>query len=727
MRIEVAKTSGFCFGVDNAVRKAYEIISRPEDNAARKKYMLGKLIHNAEVTDDLTTRGFILVNGADELEDSSIVLVRAHGISPQDRIAIEGKHAEIIDCTCPFVTKIHVIIKDAYEKGRQIILVGSKDHPEIVGINGECKNTAIIITGEDDPEIDRISDIPSIIASQTTFSIAKYDKICELLNKKIANLQIFDTICNTTEKRQKEAEELAERSDVMIVIGDRESSNTKRLYELCLLKCRKTYMVEKLSDLDGLFMEGIPDDIRVGIVAGASTPKKNIGEVINKMSEKVTQDNQQEQDSFSFQEYVDNIPQLHRGATVRGKIIRFDNDYVFVDVKDKSEGRIPVHEFTSDPDFDLAKAAANHEEVDVYVRSIKNSDLGKEIILSKARGDNSKGRELVEAAFQEKQPVIVKITNVVKDGVIGNYEGVDIYIHRTQLEMSPVEELDVYKGKSIEILVTQYDPDKKRLRVSGSRRVLLTQERREKASAIWSELEPGKVFQGTVRSLTDFGAFVDIGGVDGLVHVSELSWNRIRHPSEIVKPGDVIEVYIKDFDPEKHRISLGYKKSEDDPYRNVEDRFPVGTIITGKIVRMFPFGAFVEIAPGVDALCHISQISNMRLVKPSDALRDGMEVTAKVMEVNSETRRISISIKEVEPIDPIREPLVEAVEEVPVAEVVEEAPAVEAVEEAPATEVVEEVPAVEAVEEAPAAEVVEEAPAADESAEEAPAEEDTKE
>ncbi|MHB8962672.1 MAG: 30S ribosomal protein S1, partial [Saccharofermentanales bacterium] len=350
--------------------------------------------------------------------------------------------------------------------------------------------------------------------------------------------------------------------------------------------------------------------------------------------------------------------------------------------------------------------------------------------------------ELVEAAFQEKQPVIVKITNVVKDGVIGNYEGVDIYIHRTQLEMSPVEELDVYKGKSIEILVTQYDPDKKRLRVSGSRRVLLTLERREKASAIWSELEPGKVFQGTVRSLTDFGAFVDIGGVDGLVHVSELSWNRIRHPSEIVKPGDVIEVYIKDFDPEKHRISLGYKKSENDPYRNVEEHFPVGTIITGKIVRMFPFGAFVEIAPGVDALCHISQISNMRLVKPSDALRDGMEVTAKVMEVNSETRRISISIKEVEPIDPIREPEsrtapetaqtpadsdvqaetaeVVSPEEEPVAETVaDNAPVAEA--EAPVAEA--EAPVAEA--EAPVAEEVtaaeEAAPAEEIAAEEIPA------
>ena len=308
--------------------------------------------------------------------------------------------------------------------------------------------------------------------------------------------------------------------------------------------------------------------------------------------------------------------------------------------------------FEGDPDFDLDQAINEHTEIDVYVRNIRNSDLGKEIILSKARVDFGKYKTLIEEAYNQKTPISVKVVNVVKDGVIASFGGVDIYIHRTQIEMGMVSDLEQYKGKTLDILVTQYDPDKKRLRVSGSRRALLAIERRGKADELWQTIEIGKEYDGVVRSLTDFGAFVDIGGVDGLVHVSELSWNRIRHPSEIVNVGEPIHVYVKDFDPEKKRISLGYKRIADDPYHDVETRFPIGSIVHGTVVRMFPFGAFVEIAPGVDALCHISQISNVRLTKPNEVLSEGMEVDARVLEVSNDARRVSISIKEVEPINP---------------------------------------------------------------------------
>lgn len=362
----------------------------------------------------------------------------------------------------------------------------------------------------------------------------------------------------------------------------------------------------------------------------------------------------QEQSDFNFGDYVDNIPQLRKNATVRGAITSADNEFVYVDVHDKSEGRIPRHEFASDPDFDLDAAIEAHEEIEVYVRSVRNSDMGKEILLSKAHVDFGKYKAQVEEAYENKIPVTVKVTNVVKDGVIANFGGVDIYIHRTQLDLVTVDDLDSYKGKSIEILITQYDPDKRRLRVSGSRRALLNNLRREKAGEVWSIIEPGAEYDGVVRSITDFGAFIDIGGVDGLVHVSELSWNRIKHPSEVVSVGQKIHVYVKDFDPEKKRISLGYKKPEDDPYHNIEERFPIGSIVHGKVVRMFQFGAFVELEPGLDALCHVSQISNVRLSKPDDVLSEGMEIVARVLDVSNESRRISISIKEVEPIDPIR-------------------------------------------------------------------------
>ncbi|MDI9468830.1 MAG: S1 RNA-binding domain-containing protein [Bacillota bacterium] len=356
-------------------------------------------------------------------------------------------------------------------------------------------------------------------------------------------------------------------------------------------------------------------------------------------------------EGMSFADMIEQIPEIHRGATVKGMIIRYDDDNVYVDVNAKSEGRIPKHEFDATPEFDLDEAVRTHREIDVYVKNIRNTDMGKEIILSKARVDFAKFKDQVEQAYNERTPITVKVVNVVKDGVIASYGGIDIYVHRTQLEIGTVEDLEPYRDQSFDILVTQFDPERRRLRVSGSRRSLLNRERKARAEELWATIAIGDIYDGVVRSLTDFGAFVDIGGVDGLVHISELSWTRIKHPSEVLAVGDVIQVYVKDFDSDRKRISLGYKRIEDDPYHNVEERFPVGSEITGKVVRMFNFGAFVEVAPGVDALCHISQISTQRLNQPQDVLTEGQEVRARVLDVSNEARRISISIRDVEPID----------------------------------------------------------------------------
>lgn len=361
-----------------------------------------------------------------------------------------------------------------------------------------------------------------------------------------------------------------------------------------------------------------------------------------------------EEDEFgdiSFTDFIDNIPELRRGAIVKGNIVRYDDDTVYMDVKDKTEGKVPLREFTSDPDFNLDEAIADGREIDVYVRNIRSTDLGKEILLSKAKVDFGKNKAFVEEAYNEKTPIEVKVINVVKDGLIATYGGVDIYIHRTQIDMNMIKDLEPYRGETLEILVTQFDAERKRLRVSGSRRALLNQQRKSRAKEVWETIEVGDIYEGVVRNLTDFGAFVDIGGVDGLVHISELSWKRIKHPSEVISVGDVIQVYVKDFDKERKRISLGYRRIEDDPYHNIEERFPVGSIIKGKVVRMFNFGAFVELEDGVDALCHISQISTLRLNRPEEVLEVGMEVEARVIEVSNEERKISISIRDVAPID----------------------------------------------------------------------------
>jgi 4-hydroxy-3-methylbut-2-enyl diphosphate reductase len=686
IHIRVAKSSGFCFGVDYAVKAAYDCISDP--TCKQPVYMLGPITHNETVVSDLISRGVILADELSDITPESTVLIRAHGISPAIRKRLEELSCIIIDCTCPFVKKIHQIVRAADQEGKHIIITGSDGHPEVEGICGEAGNHATVISNEREINSLHIDLSNSIIVSQTTFSVDEFNKICENIKNKIANDQIFDTICSTTENRQREAKEIASSSDYMLVIGSRGSSNTMKLFDICQRHCADTFLISNSNDLSSILprMDLSKGDVKVGITAGASTPESIIREVIRTMSENEGMANQEQMD-INFGDYIDNIPQLRKNATVKGAITSADNEFVYVDVHDKSEGRIPRHEFANDPDFDLDEAIANHQEIEVYVRSVRNSDMGKEILLSKAHVDFGKYKTQIEDAFENKTPVTVKVTNVVKDGVIATFGGVDIYIHRTQLEMNVVEDLDAYKGKTIQILVTQFDPDKRRLRVSGSRRSLLHLERRAKAEEVWGTIVPGAEYDGVVRSLTDFGAFVDIGGVDGLVHVSELSWNRIRHPSEVVKVGETIHVFVKDFDPDKKRISLGYKKPEDDPYHDIEERFPVGSIVHGKVVRMFQFGAFVELEPGLDALCHVSQISNVRLNKPDDVLSEGMEIDARVLEVNNEARRISISIKEVEPIDPETKPEDSGAESAPVEEKpVEEVTAVAS--EATVTEVV---------------------------------------
>lgn len=713
IQILLAESSGFCFGVDSAVKAAYACIADPKRK--QPMYMLGPITHNETVVSGLIAQGFLLVDRVGDIEPGSTVLIRAHGVSPDVMMSLKERSCVIIDSTCPFVQKIHRIVKKADQEGKTVIITGSKGHPEVEGICGEASKDVIVVSNEEEMNNLRIDLSKSIIVSQTTFSTGEFKKIRENIKNKIANDQIFDTICSTTENRQREAKAIASSSDYMLVIGSQGSSNTMKLFEICKRHCADTYLISNADDLSMILpLMDCKRDVKVGITAGASTPESIIREVIRTMSENEGMANQEQMD-INFGDYIDNIPQLRKNATVKGAITSADNEFVYVDVHDKSEGRIPRHEFANDPDFDLDDAIANHQEIEVYVRSVRNSDMGKEILLSKAHVDFGKYKTQIEEAFENKTPVTVKVTNVVKDGVIATFGGVDIYIHRTQLEMNVIEDLDAYKGKTIQILVTQFDPDKRRLRVSGSRRSLLHLERRAKAEEVWGTIVPGAEYDGIVRSLTDFGAFVDIGGVDGLVHVSELSWNRIRHPSEVVKVGETIHVFVKDFDPEKKRISLGYKKPEDDPYHDIEDRFPVGSIVHGKVVRMFQFGAFVELEPGLDALCHVSQISNVRLNKPDDVLSEGMEIDARVLEVNNEARRISISIKEVEPIDPeikpeetpvVAEP--EVSEDQSVAEVAIEVP------EATAAEVAIEVPDVavtEAAIEVPDVVVTEEAPA----------------
>lgn len=721
LQITVAPSAGFCPGVKKAVDTAYALAK--DHTGEGQLWMYGDLVHNDQVISDMEKRGFCLLHDPDELVGNlpATVLVRAHGICEDEETCLRARAGQVIDCTCVWVKRVQDLATRAKEEGKGFILCGDAQHPEVRGIMSRSGTPALVLA-----ELDQVSSIAFaswsvpgwILAAQTTFSLEKFVSISKLLENKLLNLEIFDTICRTTALRQKEAAELARHSDLVLVLGSEHSSNTGKLLEICRKYCSRTYLIQRPDQVQALLRAEDLRQMRIGITAGASTPERMIREVIHVMTEQnnFSQDNEmlnqaaenpvvedvKEQDpqaqglesgndnqqqvaapaedhdqeatsafeayaneadqeeeeedledsDFSFSDYIEGIPQLKRGVIVTGPIVRYDDEYVYVDVKDKSEGKVPRHEFVDDPDFDLDQAVANHDEVEVYVRSIKNTDMGKEIMLSKAKVDFEKHKDVIRQAYEDQTPITVKVTNVVKDGVIASYGGVDLYIHRTQLDLRRVDDLEPYRGKTMEVLITQFDPNRRRLRVSGSRRSLIQKERAEKAESVWDTIEVGKEYEGVVRNITNFGAFVDIGGVDGLVHVSELSWRRIKHPSEVVSVGDHLKVFVLDFDKDKDRISLGYRREENDPYYNIEERFPLGSIVRGIVVRMFPFGAFVEVAPGVDALCHISQISNYHLKHPEDVLQVGMEVDARVLAVSNQERKISISIKEVEAIDP---------------------------------------------------------------------------
>lgn len=647
MKVVRAKSAGFCFGVKNAVGTAYKMIENRLEG--ERLVMLGELTHNELVTKELLENGFEIIDDAKDVPIGSTVIIRAHGVTPKQKEILEKKNCKIFDCTCPFVDKIHKIVRQEASKGNKIILTGTPGHPEVEGIRGEAPDFVTVISTPEELEKLSIDPQKTVLISQTTFSSPVFKEICAIIENTIAKNQIFDTICNTTVCRQGEALRISAMVDVMIVIGSSHSSNTKKLYEIAESRCCRTFLVTDASDVRRLIYEGkIKADDVVGITAGASTPEAIILEVVQTMDEKEIMD----QADINFADYIEGIPQLRRNAVVKGVITSADADYVYVDVRDKSDGKISLREFAGDPDFNVEEAVANKQEVTVIVKSIKNTDQGKEIILSKSALEFEKNKQVLQEAYENKTPVTAVITGDVKDGVIANFGGVDIYIHKTQIKMGEVKDLKALKGQQIEVLITKFDTEKHRLRVSGSHRQILIQERKAKEDEIWGSIEVGKTYKGIVRSLPAFGAFVDIGGVDGLVHITELSWKRISKPSDVLSVGEEIEVYVKSFDRESKKISLGYRKPEDDPFYNIEERIPVGSCVKGTVVRITDFGAFVQLEPDLDALCHVSQISNVRLKSPADVLSIGMEVIAKVTSIKPEERKISISIKDVQPIDP---------------------------------------------------------------------------
>jgi len=637
LEILVADSAGFCFGVNRAVDAVYKELN----NNNGPIFTLGPIIHNEQVVSQLKSRGVKVAGSVEELTVPCTVIIRAHGVTPEVCKALENKDIKVVDATCPYVKKIHKLVKEKYDEGYQIIIVGDPGHPEVIGINGWCNSTAYIIDDAESVEGLPSTDKKCCVVAQTTITKEKWDTVNEKLKKKFENLTKFDTICNATSKRQKDAGELAGSVDMMLVIGSKDSSNTNKLYDICKSYCPETYKIETSGDIPPVDIKKIK---KVGITAGASTPEWVIKEVISRMEELNKQDNE-----MSFKEaFEESLVTLRSGDIVKGRIIGFNNNEVFIDMGYKSDGIIPMEEFNDSPDFNPETDLKTGEEIDVYI--VRVNDGEGNVLLSKKKVDSIKGWSEIEEAYKNNTPVRVKITETTKGGVIGTFKGLKVFIPASHVSDRFVKDLSKLLNQAMDIRIIEFNKHKKR--IVGSHRVLVQEQKEKLEREVWDNIEVGKEYTGTVQSLTDFGAFVDIGGVDGLIHISELSWNKIKHPSEVLKEGEKVEVIVQEFDREKNRISLAYKNKGENPWVVAARKYSVGDEVRGKVVRLVPFGAFIELEKGVDGLVHISQISNVRIAKPGDVLSVGQEVDAKIIEMDIDAKKISLSIKEVNPIDP---------------------------------------------------------------------------
>lgn len=680
MEIIKAEKAGFCFGVANAVDKTFEILDNKRDDMFVFSY--GELIHNDHVINKLARKGMRVVHTVEEIftetnghPEKATVIIRAHGISPEKQREIESSGCTVIDATCPFVAKIHKLVSRQYKEGRKIIIIGDAAHPEVIGTNGWCDEDAVILSSVSEAESFVLSSEINILYSvvaQTTFSKKIFDEICEILKKSFDNVIFFDTICSATSLRQEETEKIASQTDLMIVVGDRKSSNTCKLFDLSSRLCENVLFVENAAELD---VSRIDKYKKVGVTAGASVPDWIIGEVIGKMSE-INQEIENAEisanevveeiataddanatcENESFETLLDkSLTTITSGQIVKGTINKIDNKGVYVDLGFKFEGFIAIDEFAEIPGFEPDQLNIG-DEVEAMV--VKVSDKDGEAILSKRRVDNKKNMILIEQSFESKTPVLVRIKEAVNGGVVAYLGSVRIFIPASQLTERYAKDLSAFVGQTVEIIITAFEKGQKgHNRIVGSRKVILVAEREEKEEAFWGKIEVDKVVTGVVKSLTPFGAFVDIGGYDGLIHMSELSWNRIKHPSEVLKVGQEVEVKILEFDRKKKRISLGYRKQEDNPWFDAENLYQVGDILEVTVVRFAAFGVFVNIASGIDGLVHISQISNQRISSAADCLKIGQKVMAKIIDTNIAEKKINLSIRDVQAYDPEPKPV----------------------------------------------------------------------
>ena len=650
MEVILAKSAGFCFGVSRSVEMAQQLL---ENGSA---YSLGQLIHNDDVVRRFEKEGLRVISSPDELPQGARVMIRSHGVSRDIYRQLEDRGAEITDATCPKVKRIHELVSSAHSEGRFVVIIGMHGHPEVEAVKGWCGDCVIC---ENTVELDEwygkfgeLLDKPITMVVQTTQTRSNFTECASFLKKRCTNLQMFDTICGATSMRQEEAAKLAAECDAMVVIGGKHSANSVHLSVICSELCPNVQFIENADELD---TDMLKTAVSVGVTAGASTPAWIIKEVSKKMSEEIKIDAAAEEKEMSFDEMLEeSIKTIYNGDKVTGTVVAITGTEVSVDIGTKYSGFIPTTEFTDDgiKVEDAVKVGDTIEAVVVRVNDVEGT-----VMLSKKRLDAAKSWTMVEEAVESGEFLEGTVTEINKGGVVVNVNGIRVFVPASQSGLPKEADMNQLLKQKVRVKITEVNRSRKR--VVGSIRAVAQKERRERAEAIWNEMEVGKKYHGVVKSMTSYGAFVDIGGIDGMVHVSEMSWSRIKNPAEVFNIGDEVDVHVISFDKEKKKISLGYKDPNENPWVKFTTTYNVGDTAEVKIVKLMTFGAFAEVLPGVDGLIHISQIANRRIGKPEEVLSVGDVVEAKITAIDTENHKISLSIRA------LAEPAAAEVKEVP--------------------------------------------------------------
>lgn len=636
MEIIIAENAGFCFGVNRAV----ELTSKELLAKEGKIYSLGPLIHNPQAVKAFEKKGLKVLNNLDELENSNLnidkVIIRSHGVSKYTIKKINDNNIQFTDTTCPYVKSIHNRVEEFKNQGYNIIIIGDPNHPEVIGINGWCENEGYVVNSINEAETLQNLDKVCVVC-QTTYKKEKFELLSNIITTKCKNVKIFNTICNATKLRQQSCKDVASKVDAMIVIGGYTSSNTKKLVEISKENCKNVFHIETV---DELVLDEIKNYKKIGITAGASTPDWIIKEVVETMDNI----NNNEMNEEMLEAIENSFTRIHRGDVLKGEVIFVTKNEVMVNINYKSDGIINRDELSNDPDVNPKDLYTPGDEIDVFV--VKLDDGEGNVVLSTKRVDEFKNLDAVEEIYNNKERAECKIKGIVKGGLIAIVNGVNGFMPASQISLDYVSDLNSYKGKTLIAKIIDFDKEKRRIILS--RKEVEKEELNNKRKELWATLQEGQVVEGVVRRLTDFGAFVDLGGLDGLVHISDLSWNRVKHPSNIVSIGQNIKVQVLSLDKEKNRISLGLKQTTEEPWALFSNNVSIGDVVEGNVVNLLDFGAFVRLKEGVDGLLHVSQISDEHVKKPSDVLNMNDKINVKVIDIDGENKKISLSIKAIE-------------------------------------------------------------------------------